>query len=544
MTQFTFAIEAKFDGATWSDITSDVYYGSLSYEEGIFDNSPNSRMATPGEMRFELINSEANSAALQGYYSPGHTNCRVGFASGLQVRLTITFDGMTKTKFFGRVIPGGIQPTIGTTGPRRTSVTVRDWLQQAANHEMQSPSFNQNKDAGQVAELVIANMAIAPAYVDYRTCEDVFPNVFDTTRSTTHAITEINKAIVSELGYCYIVHDRTYDEVLRVEGRYTRNDEVSTKTEIPISAASSGFLLQENGDYLLQENGDRIILDEVETLTIDNQISVNGSTSPSYGKHFYNRVKMTANPRETDAAATTTLATLQRATAVPSYSSVSITMRYRDPTGAATRIAGIDMVQPVATTDYLANTLADGTGANLTASFTVVATYGTSDAVLVITNTGATDGFILAGSKVRGRGVRIYDPVDSTAEIADDENGPYQLTMNLPYQDDPNATNEFAAMYLHIYQTQIMTIDSIPLIANRNDQMMMAYMFLEPGCRIGIKEDVTGIDADYYVQGVKAQIDTNNVLAYDLYVKQVDFELFPLFIIGTSLVGGTDVIGF
>lgn len=79
------------------------------------------------------------------------------------------------------------------------------------------------------------------------------------------------------------------------------------------------------------------------------------------------------------------------------------------------------VVQPVQTTDFLANTNSDGTGTNLTANFTVVADVFSRGAKLTITNTQATIGWlwfctvrgnaIAAGSKARYQ-------VDDTASQA------------------------------------------------------------------------------------------------------------------------------
>lgn len=50
--------------------------------------------------------------------------------------------------------------------------------------------------------------------------------------------------------------------------------------------------------------------------------------------------------------------------------------------------------RPVATTDYIMNAAADGSGADLTANFTVLATYGTDSVDYEIKNNGVTQGYI------------------------------------------------------------------------------------------------------------------------------------------------------
>lgn len=60
-----------------------------------------------------------------------------------------------------------------------------------------------------------------------------------------------------------------------------------------------------------------------------------------------------------------------------------------------------NVISPVATTDYLMNSQADGGGSNLTANFSVAATIFGDAVKLVITNLGAVDGYVTL-LKVRG----------------------------------------------------------------------------------------------------------------------------------------------
>lgn len=64
----------------------------------------------------------------------------------------------------------------------------------------------------------------------------------------------------------------------------------------------------------------------------------------------------------------------------------------------------MDMVTPVSSTDYQANTQADGLGVDLTGDFsvTVDATYAGSQ-IMTITNGGVSDGYLLATFQVRGK---------------------------------------------------------------------------------------------------------------------------------------------
>ncbi|MFA5154415.1 MAG: hypothetical protein WC554_17860, partial [Clostridia bacterium] len=88
-------LEMQFAGTAgaWTDVTDDVIRATpITCTYGIQDSSPLARVASTGTFNFSLDNSELNSAGLVGYYSPGHTNCRSGFAAGITVRFSIVYD--------------------------------------------------------------------------------------------------------------------------------------------------------------------------------------------------------------------------------------------------------------------------------------------------------------------------------------------------------------------------------------------------------------------------------------------------------------------
>jgi hypothetical protein len=521
MTTCITAYEAQFDGTNWTDITADVIRdGTIPFGYGIRGNSPTDRVASTGEMQFELRNDAGNSAHLQGYYTPGHSNCRDGFTIGLKIRLRVTYEGQTKTMFYGRIPADGIKPTAGLYGMRRVAVTVRDWIDIAANHEMVSPEFATDKTITEVAALITANMDIAPLSTDYRTGTETFPNVFDTVRSKTRALTELAKVANSEPGYIYLIHSTTADEVLRVEGRYTRNDERASLSD------STNYFVDESGNHFVDESGNYFVGNETSPFIANNaQIDM-----PTPEIKFYNRVKITSYLRRRDASPVT-LATVQSAIYVAAGASVPITLRYKDPTGNANSVSGINMIAPEATTDFLANTLANGGGTNLTPSFTFAAVggvFGTGDCQMLITNNSASNGYLLAGSKVRGTGVYIDDPADTVSEDTTSitANGAYELTIDQKYQDSINTAQSIAPFMLNLYKTPRLVVDSVKYCANSNDVNMAAFFYLEPGDRIAISEDVTGIDSQFFIQGKEAEILPGDIIFYTFYIKDAGLDTF------------------
>jgi len=251
----SYTIQAKLDGSDWTDITADVV-GAIKGSYGIMGGSPTDRVADVGKFTFYLNNTETNTGGLQGYYSPGAPNCRAGFGIGLVVKFVLVYGTYSFVKFYGRVQTDGIEVEAGRYGRRWVKVTVTDYMNQTAIHELLTPEFEQSKRIDEVATSIVANMTIAPLSTDYQTGTDTFSSVFDTVRAKTRAMTEFSKVALSELGFVYPRYGYGTTEMLVVEGRYSRNDNKSNLTDIDISDGS--FLVLENGSYILQESGDKI----------------------------------------------------------------------------------------------------------------------------------------------------------------------------------------------------------------------------------------------------------------------------------------------
>jgi len=299
------------------------------------------------------------------------------------VRVFFILDGQKIIKWQGRIPKDGINPIPGLNGERYTSVTVKDWIYRASNHKLRSIAYTTNKTLNQGVALVLADMSDTPDAVDYRTPESTFPTIFDTMTSQTTALSEIAKLTQSEIGYTYLTR---YG--LRVEGRLTRNEEKTSLDEYPMARSQMECTVNEDGDELVNEDGDCLLYADATSAFFDNtQLGM----ELSYGMQFYNQVKYTAYPRRVDASATTVLYSLQSPMFIASGQSVVISGSYKDPTGVAKSVNGIDMVTPVATTHYKMYANQDGTGTNLTANLTVTPDFPNQASFRhTFTNSGAS----------------------------------------------------------------------------------------------------------------------------------------------------------
>src|SRR5207253_669228 len=103
---------------------------------------------------------------------------------------------------------------------------------------------------------------------------------------------------------------------------------------------------------------------------------------------------------------------------------------------------GTDFVTPLlAGTDYTANSLADGTGVNLTGSVTVAVSPYASWANFIVSNTHPTATAYVT-VKLRGRGIRDNAQI-SVESYTVQSYGDQPFTFDLRYQNDPNIAQGF-----------------------------------------------------------------------------------------------------
>jgi hypothetical protein len=543
-------IEMQLAGTagTWTNVTEDVIRSTpITCSYGIKDNTPLGRVASTGMLNFSMDNSTNNSAGLVGYYSPGHINCRSGFAAGITVRLGIYYDGTCYPKFYGRIPVGGIKIIPGANKERQTLVEVRDFMEQCAIHDIETPDFAENKTAAEVAALVLANQRIQPLSTEYNTCAETFTTVFSTTKSKTKSITEIYNSIISELGYAYVKHDLNNYEIFTIEGRNTRTTKSPSKIIItPVSVA--GYLLKEDGfKFQLEDESGYIKLDESQTITYsfqDQQISADIQN----GNNLYNYIQGISYPREVGTAAEV-LFKLNSPFILPSGQSITFKGTFTDPNNLSSNISAKSILAPVGTTDYLMNSNSTGTGSNLTANLNVgTPEYGTNEIIYTLQNTGISNGYITK-LQARGTAIRAYDPVISFSQgsVSIDTHGKYVLDLDLQYQDDPTISNAYITTLLNQYQNPVTRCEYLKLCANTDNDRMQAFLYMDIGDRFTLAETISGVDGDYFINGVDFEIYANNNIFYSWNIKSSSYDAFAFWylgVVGQSELGVTTIVGF
>src|SRR5258706_2008134 len=501
--------EAYVIGA-WASISADVLMTpEPTWNMGIMVNSPTDRVGDPEYLKFSLDNSEMNSAFLQGYYTPGHANCKPGWDTGIDIRLYFVFEGEIFYKYYGKIMPSGINATTSIYGRRSVAVSCHGFMAQASDHDFALPTLQTNLKIGASVSALLTNMPIQPLATSLTTGGDTFPTMFDTVQKRTTALGELQKMAQSEYAYIYTKGDKTGGQTLVAESRITRSG-LSNFTA-PSADDVSTLVQNEDGDQCINEDTLEVDAINDETQTIDfSGRSLFGMKDPSYGKNMSNEVKAVTTPRKVDAVATTVLfQTQERILVAANTTKSNFRGDYRDPNGGASYVNGKEMVTPVSGTDYTMFANSDGTGANLTASLVVTATYGTEAVEYDLQNTGGTDGYVFL--QARGKGIYIYDEVavvvSDTTSI--NKHGKHSLNFDMKYQNDPAKGEAIAQIILGYEKDPNRTIEDYPMLANVDSDSMMGFLYGEPGVRSTFTEPMNAINDSYFIMGYTAKIVAN-----------------------------------
>lgn len=511
-------LELSGTGNGWTDVSADVRIeDGIKAQYGIGGITATDRVAATGMMQFSLNNGPTNSARKVGYYSPDHVNCRTGFNYGIRVRLAMTFIATgTVYRFLGTL--DQVRATPGVQGGYLTRCIAVDWIDEAARYHLTGLALETNVTGDEVFSAVVASVPIQPASIQTATGLDTYPYALDNVQDEkTTALQVFQNLAMSELGYIYIKSDRLQGGTLVYESRSTRG--------------SVGTPVQ----------------------TFSNTMS---AVEPERSRaNLLNKVQVTTHPRKVDVAPTAVLYHLDSATAVGPGASIIINAPYRDPnTGQYVRSGGVNMQAPAANTDWKANTAADGTGTDLTASFSVTATFtGNSAAVLVTNNSGST-GYIGGGTagaflQLRGQGIYDYNTAvlkseDTTSQF---QYGQRVINIDMPYQADPAVGNEAAQYVLNVWSNPLSYITKLQITGNWGYDLMRAVMLRDISDCIALDETVTGLKntVKYFINAVEINIEKGRVFKAAFTLAPADQNSYWLLEVpGSSELGLTTRLGY
>lgn len=502
----TVAVEVELAGVGggWTDIAADVIKArGVVMRHGIQSASPLDRVAPTGAATFVLDNSGSNSASTLGYYSPHHASKRSGWDLGINCRIRIT-DPATATvytRFIGRI--DAIDPIPGVKRERYVFVIVVDWMDEAARWKL-TPDIGEQVgvDWSAVVTDILAQMPVQPTSTSLQGGSESYPYVLDTSiiaRQT--ALGEFVKLAASEHGLIFIKCDGT----LRLEDRHYR-----------MSVTSSVWTIAQTDSQALE--------------------------LPSTRDDLINTVRSHTHPKTVDAAATTIVYTQANVIEFAAGEKKFLLGSFRNPdTGEP--IGATSVQTPVSGTDFVANTQADGSGSNVSSSFTVVTTIGTNGVRFDVTNgTGATA--YLTTLRLLGKG--IYDYGETLHEATDSasiaSHGEHVVDFDMPYQSN-QAIGQGAADYiLAKYKDPLAQAHAIGVVG-RTTALLTQLLTRDISDRVTVSEALTGVSDDFFINGIELTINPTGVLSARYVLSPSDDPATgSYFLIDTSALDGADVL--
>lgn len=487
----------------WVTLADTVGANGVRLHYGVTGNGPLDCIAGPGELHFSLRNDPRNAGATQGWYSPSHTNRRPGWTFGVPIRVRITYDAVTYTKWIGKVRK--IDPEPGRYRGQVVHVTAYDYVQDLLETNAREVTVQINKTEAELIEAVLDALPAMsqPLARDIDVGVDTYPQAFDNAKGDVKALTLIKQAATSALGFVAIKGDGT----LIYRSRHTRALAVSSYT----------------------------FADTMHDLSV-----------PSTLDNVYNRVRATNHPKTISATATDELYAVPSGGAIEisAGATVEVWTDYTDPNDRQVHIGGTAVVTTlVGGTHYVANTAADGSGSNVTANITASIDPFSSTAKWTLTNNGGSTAYMTT-LKVIGKAIRDLGP--QTYEYAVDRDyGDRPLDIDLPYQDDPFIASSAATYIVTAYADLEAQINDIGILANVSDDFMTQALEREPGDRITVTEYATGISTDAMIQSVAFEISQNVIIRCKWGLAPANTVNFWLLgTVGASELGDTTTLGF
>jgi hypothetical protein len=422
-------------------------------------------------------------------------------------------------------------------------VEVRDFMEQCAIHEIDSPAFVQNKTAAEVIQLILAEMSIQPLSTEYNTCEDTFFSAFENQSLKLNPLVEIGNACTSEFGYAYIRHDSSSYEKFIVEGRKTRTG-IASATTISVSTPIElcGYLLKEDGGkFQLEDSSGYIKLDEatVYSAGFDNE---QYDAVIENGNDLYNSIGVNSIPKTVGTSVeplylnTTPIPIFTNGTTISGtvhlIGSVVFDFDYKDY--SSDNFYGLSYINPVGTTDYRLYANSQGTGTYYYTQFVTVTSQnnnGNVSGTIYVDDYPAgvsSYTFYIFDFQVRGTALRVKETETNQFQGSASINqfGKSTLDIDMPYQIGTAIPASIAGTLLTQYQDPVTRTENIMFFANKDINMLSAYLVLDIGDRFTYQETVSGVNSDYFINGVTFEIYANNIIKFGYKTKAVELEVF------------------
>lgn len=227
-----------------------------------------------------------------------------------------------------------------------------------------------------------------------------------------------------------------------------------------------------------------------------------------------NKVSIIAYPRLLESS--TDLWQLRDKPLIPAGATVELWATF---TYGGKNVPAINLIDPAATTDYLANTLENGTGTNLTGSFAISMYPFSEVAKLRITNNSVSDAYLIL-LKLRGQPISAPDPVTVISDDLASQAlyGVRRFTLDSTWVQSTNTALDF----VNFLKTYLSSPRAFPVIQiEKRPELQFAVDLFD---RVDTELTALGIDGTYQIGQIQHDWLIDNGQAVNTVLK---LEPFP-----------------
>lgn len=278
------------------------------------------------------------------------------------------------------------------------------------------------------------------------------------------------------------------------------------------------------------------------TIDISNDVMDNPPPVYKFGDDVINSIEINYEPRSVGTPGTI-LYQAPNPISVQAGETRIFSAFYRDPDNENARVGGMDMLDPIAGTDWIANSEDDGSGDDLTAQVQLFADFKGGQAAITILNGASVRAYI---TLLRLKGTPLTTYARETYEAFDGESianhGLHKRTLNLNFVDDLELVRNYADSLLRRFATPQGRLEQVTL---RNSALLEEPSLLGLGVICDLPE-LENAETNYVIVGVRhTLIQSSGDDLLTLILEPLSRTIYWLLeVTGRSELDVTTILGF
>ncbi len=445
-------------------------------------------MTAPGERMGRSATCDLTLRNASGKFSPQRGTALAGLTVGIAVKVTMTYGGVTRQLFIGRI--DALQPVPGTRNERHAFVRCYGFMAALAKEEVFLPTQTQVTTDAALSTLLEKTTQQPPWITTWRIGVSGFSEIGVTTK-----VGGVSQYFVNETGQTTLdyVGDNWHDGV----SAYSAIAEVLD--------GEAGWLFEDTDGKLHFWNRNHLY----KQLIAGSSATFDGAqftgAEYQYGQTLVNGVQLTFNPRLVGSS-NEVLGTLGQELFIPANGSAQTTIRF--DSGSGNKISALSALTPSRYLDYRARhyggnalTVRRNAAKDFTKYVDCAMNLGADRADLTFINHYGAPLVVLAGAQVRG--IKLTDFGNQRADAFDAASiasyGKQMKKLDAPAINDAAFARNMANWLVQYFKTPLGNLTGMAFMANSNAAAMAQARDRLIGDVVTISETQVGVSAGTYV---------------------------------------------